>query len=147
MLALNARACLGACQPVFKDYALRWVVIVITGSAVALGLQRLGVAVAFEALRPKLLIAGLLLIFATVYRATGRLAPRAATRAAIMSDLALSILQLLAMVPVLLPMTYMAALPGLPLLDGQLARLERYCSGSTGMWLRGGLPAVPRWSG
>jgi PAP2 superfamily len=124
MLALLARAYLGAFQPCSKDYVLRWAAVAIIGLAVAFGLRQFGVAVAFEALRLRLLIVALLLAFAAVYSASSRLQPRAATRAAIVSDFLLCVVQFMAMSAVLLPLSYMAALPCFPLLDGQLAKLD-----------------------
>lgn len=124
MVALRAHACFGAFRPVAKDYVLRWAAVAFTGLAVGFGLRRLGVSVALETLRLKILFSALLLAFATVYGATGKLSPRAATRSAVVSDFLLSVVQLLAMITVLLPVTYMAALPRLPLADGELKRLD-----------------------
>jgi membrane-associated phospholipid phosphatase len=124
MLALHARVCPHGFQRVSTDYLLRWAAIGIVGLAVSFGLQHLGVAVPVAPVRHMVLSAALLLASVPVYGVVGRLTPRTAMLAAVASDFLLSILQFVVMIAVFLPLSYMAAVPSLPLLDGQLARLD-----------------------
>jgi membrane-associated phospholipid phosphatase len=106
------------------DYAARWVVIGVCALVALAWCLALHIAVDIGSVLPVLEAVGLLLFFATVYAGIGKRAPRFSTPLAVVTDFCLSLAQLLAAIAVLMPLTYLAATPGFPLLDDQLARLD-----------------------
>jgi hypothetical protein len=67
----------------------------------------------------------LLLLFACLYGIIGVRLPRLARPMSIASDLLFSVAQVQAALAALVPLTYLAALSGAPLLDAELARLDQ----------------------
>ncbi len=106
------------------DRTARWAFIAAASLIAGIWLWALGVSVAEGALLAKLELAVLLLAFATIYRVVGIKFSRLALPMSVASDLLFSLLQILALIISLLPLTYLAATVDFPLLDGQLARLD-----------------------
>jgi hypothetical protein len=111
-------------QYTLTDYAARWVFIAVVGLVSLAGLSAVGVTVDIESLRPKLKLIALLVVFWGIYGAIGSRMQRAAVPAAILVDFCLSIIQLVVLIAAFVPLTYLAAAPGFPLLDGELSRLD-----------------------
>jgi membrane-associated phospholipid phosphatase len=107
----------------FSDYSARWAVIGVCAVFVASGLFALHVRVE-AGMVPKLQFVGLLLLFSAVYSVIGNQLPRLRLPLAVVSDLGLSVVQVLVVTSVLLPLTYLAAATGFPLLDDRLAQLD-----------------------
>jgi membrane-associated phospholipid phosphatase len=73
---------------------------------------------------PKLQFAGIMLFFGALYTGVESSMPKLRLPLAVVADLCLSVLQVLVVITVLLPLTYLAATPGFPLLDDKLAQLD-----------------------
>jgi membrane-associated phospholipid phosphatase len=108
----------------FNDYSARWVCLVVCALVAAAWLSALNVTVEFAAVVPKLQFAGILLVFSAVFAAIGNRMPGLRLPLAVVADLTFSILQVMIATTVLLPLTYLAATSGFPLLDERLARLD-----------------------
>ena len=111
-------------RPLFTDNFTRWVVIAIVGLVSAVGLWELNITIAWESLWPEIELAIFLLLCSVIYSIVGTQTPRLGVSTAIVSDLLLSILQLVVAVKAFTPLTYLAAASGYPLVDSTLARLD-----------------------
>jgi len=108
----------------FTDYSARWAVIGVCALVAMAWLLALRITVDFGSVLPKLEVPGILLFFSGVYVSVGNRAPRLSLPSAVVTDYFLSLVQLLVAMTVLLPLTYLAATTGFPLLDDRLARLD-----------------------
>ena len=77
-----------------------------------------------ESLWPEIEFAIFLLLCSVIYSIVGTQTPRFGLSTAIVSDLLLSILQLVVAVKAFTPLTYLAAASGYPLVDSTLTRLD-----------------------
>lgn len=105
--------------PKITSYSLRWGVVGICALVVTIWLRTLGVGLDFKS--PALWVAGLLLLLLLAVASTGRMLPR-------LTDFCHSLAQLLATILVLLPLTYLVASTGFPLIDDGLARFDAMVS-------------------
>jgi membrane-associated phospholipid phosphatase len=108
----------------FRDYSVRWACIGVCVLIVAAWLSALHVMIEFGSVVPKLQFSGIMLFCAAVYTGIGNKMPRHRLPLAVVADLSLSVLQVLVVTTVLLPLTYLAATMGFPLLDDRLAHLD-----------------------
>jgi membrane-associated phospholipid phosphatase len=108
----------------FTDYSARWAVIGVCALVAMAWLLALRITVDFGSVLPKLEVPGILLFFSGVYASIGSRASTFSLPSAVVADCFLSIVQLLVAIVVLLPLTYLAATTGFPLLDDRLARLD-----------------------
>lgn len=122
--ARTARAIVATLRPSVTDNGVRWAFVAAAGLVSVAGLWALGITVAWESLWPTVEFAALILIFAWVYSTVGMLVPRLGWSTAVVSDLLLSVLQILVVLKAFVPLTYFAAASGAPLLDGELARFD-----------------------
>jgi hypothetical protein len=111
-------------HPVFNDYVTRWAFIAIVGLVSAVGLWDLNVTIVWKSLRLPIEFDILLVILAAIYSIVGAQAPRMGWSTAVVSDLLLSILQLVVALKVFAPLTYLAAASDYPLVDGASTRLD-----------------------
>jgi hypothetical protein len=111
-------------RPLFNDYVTRWVVIAIVGLVSAIGLWELNVTIVWKSLWLAFECDILLVIFAVIYSIVGAQAPSMGRSTAVVSDLLLSILQLIVALKAFTPLTYLAAASGYPLVDSASARLD-----------------------
>ena len=107
-----------------SDYFIRWIFLGIIAVIAATWLCALHVTIEFGAVAPKLQFASVLLLFSTVYVGLGNRLLVIRRPVAVVSDLCLSILQVMVATTVLLPLTYLAATTRFPLLDDHLAQLD-----------------------
>lgn len=107
------------------DYLARWGLIAACFLVCMIGFRMAGVTVVWEAFGLAFKFMVLLLLFAGVYGMAGAWLPRLARTAAIASNLLFSVAQVLAALAALVPITYLAATSGAPLLDAELARLDQ----------------------
>lgn len=98
--------------------------ILAFGGIALAGLAARGIALDLASLLPKLHMAILLAAVAIACRAFGAVVQPLRPSAEMLEDYALSILQLLAAMTVMLPLTYLGAGFALPLRDADLARLD-----------------------
>jgi hypothetical protein len=124
MSAIFTRAIHRAVRPTLTDNSARWAFIGAVSLISATGLWALGVEVAWGSLWPLFERPALFLVFAIAYSMISRRVSRLALPMGIVSDFLLSGLQLTAITLAFLPLSYLAAAPGLPLLDTELARLD-----------------------
>jgi len=108
----------------FTDYSARWAVIGVCALVAMAWLLALRITVDFGSILPKLQVAGILLFFSGIYVSVGNRASTFSLPSAVVTDYLLSLIQLLAATTVLLPLTYLAATTGFPLMDDRLARLD-----------------------
>jgi hypothetical protein len=106
------------------DYGVRWVVIGICALVTAVWLRALGITVDVGSVLPKLEVLCILLFFSAGYAGIGSRMPRFGRPLAVATDCCLSLAQLLVALTVLLPLSYLAATAGFPLLDDKLAHLD-----------------------
>jgi hypothetical protein len=99
-------------RPLFNDYVTRWVVIAIVGLVSGIGLWELNVTIVWKSLWLAFECDILLVIFAVIYSVVGAQAPSMGRSTAVVSDLLLSILQLIVALKAFTPLTYLR-----PLLD------------------------------
>ena len=111
-------------HPLLNDYAVRWIIIAIIGLVSAMALRTLNVTIVWQSLWLPTEIEILLVIFAMIYSIVGAQASCVEGSTAVVSDLLLSVLQFIVALKVLAPLTYLAAAPAYPLVDGTLARLD-----------------------
>jgi hypothetical protein len=111
-------------RPLFNDYVTRWVVIAIVGLVSGIGLWELNVTIVWKSLWLAFECDILLVIFAVIYSVVGAQAPSMGRSTAVVSDLLLSILQLIVALKAFAPLTYLAAASGYPLVDSASARLD-----------------------
>jgi PAP2 superfamily len=111
-------------RPLLNDYVTRWVVIAILGLVSAVGLWELNVTIVWKSLWSAIEFDILIVIFAAIYSIVGAQAPRMEWSAAVVSDLLLSIIQLIVALKALTPLTYIAAAFGYPLVDIALTKLD-----------------------
>jgi len=106
------------------DNTARWAFVIAAGLLATVGLWALRVTVVADTSWQQFARIVMLLAFAAVYGAVRSRMPRLAVPTAVASDLLLSTSQLLAMMLVFLPLSYLAAVPSFPLLDADLTRLD-----------------------
>ena len=111
-------------RPLLTDNVTRWVVIAIVGLVSAVGLWELNITIVWESLWPEIELGIFLLLCSVIYSIVGTQTPRMGLSTAIVSDLLLSILQLVVAVKAFTPLTYLAAASGYPLVDSTLTRLD-----------------------
>jgi hypothetical protein len=111
-------------RPLFNDYATRWAFIAIAGLVSAAGLSALNITIVWKSLWSAIEVEILLGLFAAIYSIVGTQAPGMGRSTAIVSDLLLSLLQLIVALKVFSPLTYLAAASGYPLIDAASARLD-----------------------
>jgi membrane-associated phospholipid phosphatase len=111
-------------RPLFNDYATRWAFIAIAGLVSSFGLWVLNVTIVWSSLRPAIEFEVLLGIFAAICSIVGTQTPSMGRSTAILSDLLLSLLQLIVALKVFSPLTYLAAASGYPLIDAASARFD-----------------------
>jgi membrane-associated phospholipid phosphatase len=107
-----------------NDYVARWVFIAIAALVSAVGLWGLHVTIVWESLWSAIEFDILLVICAAAYSLVGAQAPRMRWSTAVVSDLLLSVLQLIVAVKAFTPLTYLAAASGYPLVDTGLTKLD-----------------------
>ncbi len=126
------------------DYSARWALIGVC-ALVAMGwLFALHIPVDFGSVLPKVEFLGVPLCFSAVYSGIGNRIPRFGRPFALATDCCLSMVQVLAVMAVLLPLTYLAATTGHPLVDDKLVRLDAMLGfnwDSAAQWV-GARPAV-----
>jgi hypothetical protein len=108
----------------FTDYFVRWVVIGLCALVAMACLLALHITVDFRSVLPKLEIPSTFLFFSAVYVSIGNRYPTFSYPVAVVTDYFLSSAQLLTASIVLLPLTYLSATTGFPLLDDRLAQLD-----------------------
>lgn len=106
------------------DYAARWLLIAGCALAGAGALAALGVGVDAASARPRLEFVLLLLFLAAVLGPLAKGRPRLRRPIEVAADFSLSLAQLVAMIAVVAPFSYLAAMSGFPLVDAELARLD-----------------------
>ena len=111
-------------RPLLNDYATRWVLIAIAGLVSAVGLWALNVTIVWKSLWSAIEAGILLGLFAAIYSIVGTRVPPARRSTAVVSDLLLSLLQLIVALKVISPLTYLAAASGYPLVDTASASLD-----------------------
>jgi hypothetical protein len=107
-----------------NDYAARWLLIAGCAIVAALWMRVLGIGLDVASLGPKLSVGVLLIAVALLLQRIGSQFRLFGRPVAVAVDLLLSLVQLLAMLTVFLPLTYLAATVGFPLLDDRLAALD-----------------------
>jgi hypothetical protein len=111
-------------RPLLNDNVTRWVVIAVVGLVSAVGLWKLNITIVWESLWSAIEFDILLLLCAATYSIVGTQTPRIGWSTAVVSDLLLSILQLIVALKAFTPLTYLAAASGYPLVDSALTRLD-----------------------
>jgi hypothetical protein len=111
-------------RPLLNDNIIRWVFIAIVGFISAVGLWELNVTIVWKSLWSAIEFDILLVVCVGIYSIVGANVPRMESSTAVVSDLLLSILQVLVALKVLAPLTYLAAASGYPLVDGALTKLD-----------------------
>lgn len=128
-------------RPLLDDYAARWVFIAIAGLVSAVGLWELNVAIVWKSLWLAIELDILIVLCVTFYSIVGTLAPSMGGSTAVVSDLLLSILQLIVALKAFTPLTYLAAASGYPPVDSALTRLDAMLFGfdwySEANWVAG----------
>jgi hypothetical protein len=110
--------------PLLNDYITRWIIIAIVGLATSVGLWALHVTIVWSSLWLAIEFDIIIVLCATIYSIVGRRVPNFGWSMAVVSDLLLSILQLIVALKVLAPLTYLAAASGYPLVDGLLTKFD-----------------------
>jgi hypothetical protein len=116
-------------RPLLNDNGARWIFIAIAGFVSAIGLWKLNVTIVWKSLWWAIEFDTLLFLCAAIYQIVGAQAPPLRRSMAIVSDLLLSILQLIVALKAFTPLTYLAAASGYPLVDGELTRLDAIALG------------------
>jgi hypothetical protein len=111
-------------SPLLNDNVTRWVVIAIVGLVSAVGLWKLNITIVWDSLWSAIEFGVLLLLCSATYSIVGTQTPRIGWSTAVVSDLLLSILQLMVALKAFTPLTYLAAASGYPLVDSALTRLD-----------------------
>jgi hypothetical protein len=111
-------------RPLLNDNVTRWVVIAIVGLVSAVGLWKLNITIVWDSLWSAIEFGVLLLLCSATYSIVGTQTPRIGWSTAVVSDLLLSILQLMVALKAFTPLTYLAAASGYPLVDSALTRLD-----------------------
>jgi PAP2 superfamily len=111
-------------NPLLDDNVARWVLIAIAGLVSAVGLWMLNITIVWGSLRSAIELDALLLFCAGAYVVCGAHTPRIEWSIAVVSDLLLSILQLMVALKAFTPLTYLAAASAFPLVDSALTRLD-----------------------
>jgi hypothetical protein len=110
--------------PLLGDYGVRWAVIAAAATLAAGWMAALGVRFDEASLYPTLAFSGLLVACIGLYRLLAMCLPRLGGVVAVVNDLLLSLVQLLALISAFLPLTYLAVTIGFPLVDAKLAMLD-----------------------
>jgi hypothetical protein len=111
-------------RPLLNDYRARWVFIAIAGLVSAVGLWELNVPIVWKSLWLAIECDILLILLAATYSIVGAKTPGMAWSAAVVSDLFLSIVQFIVALKAFVPLTYLAATFGYPLVDSALTKLD-----------------------
>ena len=111
-------------RPLLTDNFTRWAVIAIVGLVSAVGLWELNITIVWEFSWLEIELAIFLLLCSVIYSIVGTQTPRLGLSTAIVSDLLLSILQLVVAVKAFTRLIYLAAASGYPLVDSTLTRLD-----------------------
>jgi membrane-associated phospholipid phosphatase len=111
-------------RPFLDDYAARWVFIAIAGLVSAIGLWELNITIVWSSIWLAIKFDVFLVLCVAIYGIVGAQAPRMAGSTAVVSDLLLSILQLVVTLKAFVPLTYLAAAAGYPLVDTALTKLD-----------------------
>lgn len=111
-------------RPFPNDYVIRWVFIAIAGLVSEVGLLELNVSIVWPSLWLAIECDILLVLLALIYSIVGAQAPGMALPAAVVSDLLLSIVQFIVALKAFVPLTYLAAASGYPLVDSALTKLD-----------------------
>jgi hypothetical protein len=119
-----SKAEFSAPRPLLNDYLTRWIVIAIAGLVSAVGLWELNVAIVWKSLWLATECDILLILFAAIYSIVGAQSSRMEWSAAVVSDLLLSIVQLIVALKAFAPLTYLAATSGYPLVDTASTKLD-----------------------
>jgi membrane-associated phospholipid phosphatase len=106
------------------DYSVRWALLGVCFFVVADWLIALHISLDFGSLVPTLEILCILLIFSALYLGIGNRTPKLQRPLAVTADYCFSLSQFLVVITVMLPMTYLVATTGFPLLDDRLARFD-----------------------
>ena len=107
-----------------NDYASRWIFIAIAGLVSVVGLWELNITIVWKSVWLAIEFNILLVVCVIVYTIVGARTPRLAWSMAVVSDLLLSILQLIVALKAFAPLTYLAAAAGYPLVDNALTKLD-----------------------
>jgi membrane-associated phospholipid phosphatase len=111
-------------RPLLNDNVTRWVVIAIVGLVSAVGLWELNVTIVWQSLWSTIELGILLVIYTAAYSIVGAQALRMGWSRTVISDLLLSIFQLIVALKAFVPLTYLAASSGYPLVDSALTKLD-----------------------
>lgn len=106
------------------DYLARWALTGACAAVAAACLLALRIPVDFASLLPVFWCLCFLLLFSALYLWAGSAISPLRRPAAVVADFFLSLAQAVAAVTVLLPLSYLTAAAGFPLLDAELARLD-----------------------
>ena len=122
------------------DYLARWMLVAVVGAIAALWMTALGIGFDLDSELPALGFSALLLGLVAIYRMVAMRLPRLGGPVAVVNDLMLSLVQVLAIISVFLPLTYLAATTDFPLLDQRLAAVDAACFGfdwdTAAAWVR-----------
>lgn len=113
-----------AIEPMFTNYSARWMIIAIVLFVSVDWLLALRIPVDYGSVLPKVEFLCIPLFFAAVFAGVGTGMPRLRRPLAVLTDCCLSIVQALAVMAVLLPLSYLAATTGFPLVDDRLVHLD-----------------------
>jgi hypothetical protein len=111
-------------RPLSNDYVTRWVFIAIAGLVSAVGLWAHNVTIVWPSLWLAIECDVSLVLLAAIYSIIGAHSPRIEWSAAVVSDLLLSIVQLIVALKAFSPLTYLAAASGYPLIDSASTKLD-----------------------
>jgi hypothetical protein len=109
---------------IFTDFSIRWVLLGFCTLVVATWCFALQVSLDVGSVMRQLQFPGLLSVSAIAYIQIGNLVRKLHFSLAVVADWCLSVLQVLAVTMVLLPLGYLVATTGLPLLDGKPSMLD-----------------------
>jgi hypothetical protein len=108
----------------FNDYVIRWVFIAIVGLVSAVGLWNLNITIVWKSLWLAIEFDIVLVICAIAYSIVGTQVPHMKCSTAVVTDLLLSVLQLIVALKAFTPLTYLAAASGYPLVDSALTKFD-----------------------
>lgn len=114
-----------------SDFVQRWIVTGILAAVMALGLSHYGVTLDLDSTRQSGRAIVIFLAVAAVYQGLAHVMPLARRGADIATDLVLSLIQIVAILKIVAPLSYLAARAGaaLPLADPTLAWLDAHMFG------------------
>ena len=123
----------------FTDYPARWMIIAVFLLVSVDWLLALRIPVDYGSVLPKLEFLCVPLVFAALFAGVGNRMPRLRRPLAVVTDCCLSMAQVLAVLAALLPLTYLAATTGFPLVDDRLVHLDAMVGfdwNSAAQWVR-----------